>query len=158
MGGVIELKINTTTIGSTTIEAKLNGSVFASGTIDITAGVARLLFGSNNSDITFDHTFANIIINDNQGGEMDDYVGDAYINHLQIDGQVGTPQFTIGGSSPAASNYQSVNDGEPMELSEEVVDEFMENVPMSVRLAKLDRKSTRLNSSHRSLSRMPSSA
>ena len=47
----IELKINTTTIGSTTIEAKLNGSVFASGTIDITAGVARLLFGSNNSDI-----------------------------------------------------------------------------------------------------------
>ena len=106
----IELKINTTTIGSTTIEAKLNGSVFASGTIDITAGVARLLFGSNNSDITLDHTFDNIIINDNQGGEMDDYVGDAYINHLQIDGQVGTPQFTIGGSSPAASNYQSVNE------------------------------------------------
>ena len=30
----------------------------------------------------------------------------------------------------------SVRDGGPMELSEEVVDEFMEDVPMSIRLAK----------------------
>ena len=35
----------------------------------------------------------------------------------------------------------SVRDGGPMELSEEVVDEFMENVPMSVRLAKFRTKS-----------------
>ena len=37
----------------------------------------------------------------------------------------------------------SVNDGGPMELSEEVVDEFMENVPMSVRLAKFRTKSSK---------------
>ena len=66
-----------------------------------------------------------------------------------------------------------MRDGGPMELTEEVVDEFVENVPMSVRLAKFrtksskrgpyrdwetDRKSTRLNSSHSGESRMPSSA
>ena len=106
----IELKINTTTIGSTTIEAKLNGTAFASGTIDITAGVARILFGSNNSDASLDHTIDNIIINDNSGSFMNDYLGDAFINHLQIDGPGAHTGFTKGGSSPAATNYQSVNE------------------------------------------------
>ena len=53
----------------------------------------------------------------------------------------------------------SVNDGGPMELSEEVVDEFMEDVPMSIRLAKFrsrtgkksDVRKGKISSSDRSL-------
>ena len=57
---------------------------------------------------------------------------------------------------------ESVTEGHPDkicdQISDAVLDALLEQDPMSRVACETDRKSTRLNSSHRSSSRMPSSA
>lgn len=80
----IELRVNTTTIASTVVDARIDGVSFASGTIDLTAGIAIIDLGglSVSVDSTFEWHIDDIAINNSSGSFQNSYPGVGEIRHL----------------------------------------------------------------------------
>lgn len=79
---LIELKVDTTTLASTTIDARINGSSFASGTINLTAGIGAInLVGQNASGEVIYHD--DVAINDDSGSFQNSWPGQGKIIHLR---------------------------------------------------------------------------
>jgi hypothetical protein len=109
---MIELRIDATT-NPGTVEARLNGQVFASGSNNIQGSWARIQFGSMTAAMTADLYFDDIVVNDTTGSFQNTYPGPGRILHLYPTGAGDQTQWTIGGSTPAATNWQSVNEVTP---------------------------------------------
>jgi hypothetical protein len=103
--------------GSQVLEAKLNGTVFATdSTLTITNQVQSLVMGGNlqaESQTTGTWYFDDIAINDSSGSNQNGYPNKGAILHVQPNGAGDNTGFTIAGSSPAATNYGSVNEVAP---------------------------------------------
>src|SRR3990167_107864 len=81
----IELKVDCTTISSTAIEGKIDGTSFASGTINLANGISTLVFGLVEA-ATADLFFDDIAINDDSGSFQNSYPGEGSIIHLRPSG------------------------------------------------------------------------
>ena len=64
-------------------------------------------------ETTFDPIFDDIYIADASGTINNDFLGDSVVEQLVPDGAGGTTLWTIGGDTPAATNWQSVDDPNP---------------------------------------------
>jgi len=83
---LIELNIDCTTIASTTADARLNGSSFASGSANLTAGVNQLRFWeSNSAGVNHNATiyWDDLALNDTTGSFQNSYPGEGNIIHLR---------------------------------------------------------------------------
>jgi hypothetical protein len=80
---LVELKVDCTTLATTAVEAKINGSSFASGSVNLAAGISVIFFGSINSNDTWTVYFDDIAVNDDSGSFQNSYPGSAKIIHLK---------------------------------------------------------------------------
>jgi hypothetical protein len=103
--------------GSQILEAKIDGSTFAtSSVLTFTNQGASLIVGGNlnaEAQTTGVWYYDDIAINDSTGSQQTGYPGDGAILHTLPNGAGDNTQWTKGGSSPAATNYQSVNEQVP---------------------------------------------
>ena len=81
----VELKVDTTTISTTAVEGKVDGTSFGSGTINLATGIAKSFLGSNVAVETFDIYFDDIAYNDNSGSFQNSWPGEGEIIHLRPD-------------------------------------------------------------------------
>lgn len=113
----IEVKITfSASNASNTCIVRVNGA----NVINIPAGNVVRSFSSNTADTVRIGLFANIFgptlnyddlyVCNNSGTLNADFLGDSRIETLFPNGAGNSTQFTIGGSSPAATNWQSVNE------------------------------------------------
>ena len=112
----IEIKVDCTTLATTACEARINGVAFASGTANLSAGLARFLFGTNSAaDASFDVYFDHIAINDNTGTFQNDYPGPGYLIHLKPNaaGDNNALATVNGGTVGAANNFTRVAEVTP---------------------------------------------
>lgn len=109
---MVELRIDATT-NPGTLEARLNGQVFAAGSNNIQGSWARIQLGSMTAATTADLHFDDIAVNDNSGSFQNTYPGPGKIIHLYPNASGDQTQWTIGGSTPAATNWQSVSEVTP---------------------------------------------
>lgn len=112
----IEVQFSANGAGADTIEAKLNGSVFGTSSTQTNSKVLALSVGGNmdsEAQTTGDWQFDDIAFNDSTGSAQTSYPGAGNIVHLHPAGAGDNTQQTIGGSSPAATNWQSVNEVTP---------------------------------------------
>ena len=81
----IELRINDTTAASTNLEARIDGTSFASGTVDHTGGPFQAVFqlGPSGGANTFDSFIDDVAINDNSGSFQNSWPGEGEIIHLR---------------------------------------------------------------------------
>ena len=79
----IEVKVDVTTLSATALEAKIDGTAFASGTANYTglSGAYGLRLGGI-SNGTYDIYFDDIAVNDNSGSFQNSYPGAGEIIHL----------------------------------------------------------------------------
>lgn len=111
----IELKVTIhNTAGAYTL--KLNGTTVLSGSSANTRNSANnsanqvaLRDSSTAQDVTFDDYY----ICDDQGSVNNDFLGQVRIECLKPSGAGNSTVLAIGGSSPAATNWQSVNEATP---------------------------------------------
>lgn len=78
----IELKADFTTIASTAIDARINGSSFASGTVNLANGARSAVFGFASAVIFATAYFDDIALNDDSGSSQTSYPGSGKIIHL----------------------------------------------------------------------------
>lgn len=111
----VEFAIDTTTIASTTVEAKLDGTVFASGTINLATGIARLLLGEESIDLTLDCYFDDVAINDSNGSNQNSYPGSGAVIRLtpSAAGDVNTFATQVGGTAGSANNFTRIDEENP---------------------------------------------
>lgn len=64
-------------------------------------------------NLEFDPIFDDVYIADTAGTINNDFLGDSKVEYLAPDGVGGTTQWTIGGDTPAATNWESVDDANP---------------------------------------------
>jgi len=108
----VELKVNQTDKANTVIEAKLDGTTFASGTIDQT-GLGNSYSGdcevgySNN--VTTDIYYDDWAINDSTGSFQNSWPGEGKIIHLQTNAAGDNAQWT----PDTGSNYARVSEVTP---------------------------------------------
>ena len=81
----IELKVDTTTISSTSVEARIDGSSFASGTANLAAGILNFWIGKFNANVTGFLYYDDIAINDSTGSFQNSWPGEGEIIHLRPD-------------------------------------------------------------------------
>lgn len=121
----IELSINDTTISSTTINARLNGVSFASGTVAINASAG----GVNGGDCTFglDSSFSftetasgewwidDIAINDGTGGNQNSFPGSGKLIRMTPNaaGDANTFASQVGGTAGSTNNFTRVDEVTP---------------------------------------------
>lgn len=79
---LVELKIDTSTLSSTVVEGKIDGTSFASGTINLANHVNRFTWGVQTS-ATADFYFDDIAVNDSSGSFQNSYPGAGKIIHLK---------------------------------------------------------------------------
>ena len=80
----IELAVDSTTLASTAIEAKIDEVTFASGTINITESPGQMLLGCGlTSNVSGDLFFDDVAINDSSGSFENSYPGSGKIIHLR---------------------------------------------------------------------------
>jgi len=80
----IELKVDTTTIATTAVEALLDGVSFASGTVDLATGIARVGFGQIGT-VNSNHDFYtdDLAVNNSSGSFQNSWPGIGEIIHLR---------------------------------------------------------------------------
>ena len=81
----IELKIDATTLSSTSIECRIDGTSFASGTINLLDGQNSSIFGIQTPSSSGDLYFDDIAINDSTGSFQNSWPGEGEIIHLRPD-------------------------------------------------------------------------
>jgi len=101
---LLELKVDCTTIASTAIEAKINGTAFASGTINLAAGISSIQLGFQGF-ITGDLYFDDIAINDDTGSFQNSWPEEGKIIHLKPN--------AAGDNSAWTNDYLSVDEVTP---------------------------------------------
>ena len=77
----IELKVDTTTISSTDVDAKINGTSFASGTANLAVGIGVITFGIGSA--TGDLYWDDIAINNSTSSFQNSWPGAGEIIHLR---------------------------------------------------------------------------
>lgn len=109
----VELKI-TAPSNPGTLEGRLNGSVFATGNNSNQGSFGRALFGTiTGTQTTSDIFFTDIKVNDSTGTSYNSYPGSGNVLIVHPNGAGESSGWTIGGSAPAATNWQSVNEVPP---------------------------------------------
>lgn len=79
----IEVNIDTTTLASTAVEAKLDGTTFASGTANLSAAIARMTITNNNVTTEGVYYYDDLAINDSSGSIQNSWPGEGEIIHLR---------------------------------------------------------------------------
>lgn len=79
---LVELKIDTSTLSSTVVEGKIDGTSFASGTINLANHVNRFTWGVQTS-ATADFYFDDVAVNSNSGSFQNSWPGSGKIIHLK---------------------------------------------------------------------------
>lgn len=115
---ILELKIDSTTLASTTVEAKLYTPEDRttllwnpSGTIDITADPNRWIIGIPASDATFNMIYDNAVCWDNSGSFMNDWSGGWEVTCLRPSGDVSSAWN--GNDGDSTNNYLLVDETTP---------------------------------------------
>lgn len=128
----VELKTTPSgAVGTTVIEARLNGSVFATGANSTTAGWARALIGTiTGTQTTSDIFFTDIKVTDSTGASFNGYPGIGNVLLVRPTGAGESTQWTISGSSPAATNWQSVSEVPPDDAVTLVNEATLNNVDL----------------------------
>lgn len=112
----IELKVDCTTISSTSIEARIDGVAFASGTINLAAGVDQADFFGIHQVAGFSHTGAyfwdDMAVNDDSGSFQNSWPGEGEIIHLRpnADGDNSGWTVILGGSQSGALDEVTPDD------------------------------------------------
>lgn len=78
----IDLKVDSTTVASTSVDARIDGASFASGTINLANGMNQIYLGVLDST-TADLFFDDIAINDDSGSFQNSWPGEGEIIHLR---------------------------------------------------------------------------
>lgn len=82
----IELKVDTTTLATTAVEALIDGISFASGTVNLAGGVGSIVLGNDIADIdNLDFYVDDVAVNDSTGSFQNSWPGIGKIIHLQPD-------------------------------------------------------------------------
>lgn len=110
---LLELKNDATGAGA--IEARLEGTVFASGANSSQGKWARVSMGGFANNSTFDLYFDDIAVNDSTGSFQNTYPGHGKIIHLKPSAAGDANGFLvqIGGTAGSANNFTRVNEVTP---------------------------------------------
>lgn len=109
----VELKVDCTTIASTVVTAKLNGTTFVNEqTANLTTGMARIILGGDVTDATLDLYWDDIAINDDSGSAQNTYPGDGKVIRLKPNaaGDANTFSTQAGGTAGSSNNFTRVNE------------------------------------------------
>lgn len=79
----IELNVNCTTIASTSVDARIDGVSFATGTVNLLSGIGGFILGSDISLTTVEMYFDDLAINDSTGSFQNSWPGAGSIVHLR---------------------------------------------------------------------------
>lgn len=125
----IELKNDAS--GSGALEARLNGSVFATGANSAAGTWARSLVGTiTGTQTTSDIFFTDMKVNDSTGTAFNGYPGNGNVLLVRPNGAGESTGWTIGGSAPAATNWQSVNEVPPDDATTLVNEAILSDVDL----------------------------
>lgn len=109
----IELK-NDASTSPGALEARLNGVVFASGANSVQGQWSRSLIGIiTGAQTTADVFFTDMKVSDSTGSFYNSYPGTGNVLLVRPNGAGESTAWTIAGSSPAATNWQSVSEVPP---------------------------------------------
>lgn len=114
----VEVKIDKTPAGGSQVaELRVDGSVVAtSSALTLNNPILSYSVGANmqaEAQTTGNWFFDDIAINDSTGSFQTSYPGTGSIVHIHPNGVGDNTQWIIGGSSPAATNWQSVSEVTP---------------------------------------------
>lgn len=104
----IEVRMNSTTLASTTAEAKVDGTTFASGTIDLAANPTSVYCG-HDGDPAFDFIVDDLAINDTSGSFQNSWPGEGEVIMLVPEGAGDNTAWTRGGTDTGA-NWSQVSE------------------------------------------------
>lgn len=115
----VEFKVDTTTLASTAIEARLDGVSFASGTANLTSSISRISMGANLADTTYDVYFDDVAVNNSSGSFQNSWPGSGKIIHLRPNAAGDTNGFLaqVGGTVGSANNYTRINEVTPDDVT-----------------------------------------
>lgn len=108
----IELNYDSTTLSATTCEAKLDGTTFASGTIDLAATITAFGCYTDVADATLDYIVDDLAINDASGSFENTWPGEGEVIALRPNGAGDNTAWTRGGTDTGA-NWSQVNEAPP---------------------------------------------
>lgn len=108
----IELNYDSTTLSATAVEAKLDGTSFASGTIDITATPNSFGCFTSLQDATLDYVVDDLAINDTSGSFQNSWPGEGEVIILRPNGN-GDNSAWAGNDGNSTDNYLLVDEMPP---------------------------------------------
>lgn len=108
----IEMTYDSTTLTATTCEAKIDGTAFASGTIDITPTPTNFGCFLSTGDLTLDYIVDDLAINDSTGSFETGYPGAGEVIVLRPNGN-GDNSGWVGSDGNSTDNYLLVDEVPP---------------------------------------------
>jgi hypothetical protein len=109
----IELTYDSTTLASTTCEAKIDGTAFASGTVDLAATPTSFGCYIDAADATLDYIVDDLAINDTSGtSSQTGYPGDEKVFAMRPNGNGDNSAWT-GSDADSTDNYLLVDETPP---------------------------------------------
>lgn len=112
----VEVRMNSSTLASTAVEARIDGVSFASGTINIVDSSQVMKIGTVASG-TCDIFFDDIAINNSSGSDQNSWPGEGKIIHLRPNAAGDAAAWTRGGSDSGA-NWSQVDENPPNDVTD----------------------------------------
>lgn len=111
----VEYTADLTTLSSSALSARIDGSEFASGTANFAAGVGTFIIGSDLSDATLDIYYDDLAVNNTSGSFQNSWPGSGKIIHLRPSAAGDSNGFLtqVGGTAGASNNFTRVNEVTP---------------------------------------------
>lgn len=106
----IELRFDTTTLASSNLDGRINGTSFASGTVNMAFGQNTVRFGAYDINSAATFYYEDISINDSSGSSQNSWPGEEEIIHLRPNAAGDNNAL---GVFPDSNNYQSMDEVTP---------------------------------------------
>ncbi|MBI4948014.1 hypothetical protein HY844_00425 [Candidatus Berkelbacteria bacterium] len=110
----LEVKIDTTTLASTSAELRMDGATVGSGTADLTAGVGRVIMGSGSAAESIEYYFDDIAVNAGLGTNQSTWPGSGSIFHLNPN--------AAGDNSAWTNTYTNIDETTPNDATDSVTE------------------------------------
>jgi len=115
----VEIACDTTTLASTAVAARIDGTEFASGTIDLAANAVQIGI-AHSGDATLDFIVDDLALNDTSGSFQNSWPGEGEVIHLRPSAAGDNAGWTRGGTDSGA-NWSQVDEITPNDTTDYVL-------------------------------------
>ncbi len=123
----LEISLDTTTLASSVVAGRIDGTQFASGTINLASAVEAIFLGLTAADANADFYYDDVAVNDSSGSFQNSFPGEGEVIHLRPNA-VGDNNAWGRGGTDSGANWSQTEENPPNDVTDYITSNTLNQI------------------------------